>query len=69
MPPRRKKGRGGVRAGSGRKAKAAGEKQRNRVVLLLTDQELRELNQAAGTEPLGTHARRVLLRSLARRRK
>ena len=69
MAAKRKNGRGGLRPGSGRKAKPLGEKQRNRVVLLLTDEEMRELDRAAGTEGLGTFARRVLLRSLARRRR
>ena len=58
-----------MRPGAGRKPKLIGARQRNRVVLLLTDEELRKLDRAAGTEPLGTFARRVLLRYLARRRK
>ena len=58
-----------MRPGAGRKPKPMGARQRNRVVLLLTDEELRKLDRAAGTEPLGTFTRRVLLRYLARRRK
>lgn len=63
------KRRGGVRPGAGRKPKPVEQKQRNRVTLLLTDDELHELDAAAGTEPLGTYARLVILRHLARRRK
>lgn len=63
------KGRGGVRPGAGRKPKPIHTKQRNRLVVLLTDEELRQLEGAAADEPLGTFARAVLLRSLARRRK
>ena len=62
-------GRGGLRPGAGRKPKRSDAKQRNRVVVLLTDKELRKLEQGASEEPLGTFARSVLLRSLARRRK
>ncbi len=65
----KQKGRGGMRPGAGRKAKPLGEKQRNRVVLLLTDDELRQFGRAADAESLGTYARRIVLRHLARRRK
>lgn len=64
-----KKGRGGMRPGAGRKPKLMGARQRNRVVLLLTDDELRQLGRAAEVEPLGSFARRIVLRYLARRRK
>jgi len=58
-----------MRPGAGRKAKPLADKQRNRVVMLLTDEELDELGDASESEPLGTYARRVLLRHLDRRRK
>lgn len=59
--------KGGRRKGAGRKP--LGElKQRNRVTVLLTDQELAELKRAAGEESHGTYVRRLLLRHLARRK-
>jgi hypothetical protein len=39
------------------------------VLLKLTPDELARLTSAAGDEPLAVYARRVLLRSVARRRK
>ena len=64
-----KRGRGGVRPGSGRKPLPLKEKQRNHVMLNLTDGEYEQLLDAAADEPLSSFARRVLVRSLARRRK
>ncbi len=64
-----KRGRGGVRPGSGRKPLPLAEKQRNRVMLNLTDSEYAELMKAAGNEPISTCARRIVVRHLARRRK
>lgn len=57
-----------MRQGAGRKAKAPDEKQRNRLMVSLTDEEWEALVKAAGDEPLGGFVRRLLLRSLARRR-
>ena len=65
----RRQGRGGVRPGSGRKPLPPEEKQRNRIMLNLTDAEYAQLLEAAGEEPASSFARRVLLRYLARRRK
>jgi hypothetical protein len=64
-----KGGWGGARPGSGRKPKPARERQRHPVTAKLTDDELRELREAAGDEPLGRILRRIVLRFLARRRK
>jgi len=52
----------------GPKKKAASEKQRQRIMLTLTDRERRELEQAAEGEALGTFVRRIVLRYLARRK-
>ena len=64
-----KRGRGGVRPGSGRKPLPPEEKQRNRIMLSLTDAEYHALLDAAEDEPPSAFARRVLARYLARRRK
>ena len=69
MSAGRKNGRGGPRAGAGRKPIPPGERQRNRVTVNLTDHEYDELRQAAKDEAPGAFARRVLVRYLARRRK
>ena len=70
MTTRRKRnGRGGARPGSGPKPKPAEEKRRNRIVVNLTDAELDELMNALGHEQVSTFVRRVLFRSLARRKK
>ena len=58
-----------MREGAGRKPRPVEEKQRNRLMVSLTDSEYAELENAAGNEPLGTFARRVLKRYLARRKK
>ena len=65
----KRKGVGGMRPGAGRKRKPPEEKQRNRVMLNLTDNEYKQLADLAGDEPLSAFARRVVLRYLARRRK
>jgi hypothetical protein len=64
----REGGPGGVRPGAGRKPKALEEKQRNRAMVSLTDAEYAAILAAAGDEPIGSFIRRVVLRSLARRR-
>jgi len=60
---------GGVRPGSGRKPKSREEKQGRPVMLYLTEAEYAALQEAAGEEPLATVVRRLVVRSLARRRK
>lgn len=55
--------------GAGRKPKPAGEKQRKAVTIYLTDAEHQDLEEVAGEESLAGFVRRVLLRSLARRRR
>lgn len=65
----KKKGVGGMRPGAGRKRKPLEEKQRNRVMLNLTDCEYKQLTNLAGDEPLSAFARRIVVRYLARRRK
>jgi hypothetical protein len=67
--PVSKRGRGGVRPGSGRKSLPPAEKQRNRVMLNLTDVEYMQLVDAAGDEPISACARRIVVRYLARSRK
>jgi hypothetical protein len=68
MTRRKHKGRGGARPGSGRPPKPAAEKQRNAVMIRLTDAEREALEGAAGGEPLGVFLRRLVNRYLARRR-
>ena len=63
------KGRGGRRQGAGRSPKAPGEKLANRVTVLLTNGELEALRATAGDRPLGTVARELVLRWVARARK
>ena len=65
----KRNGRGGARPGSGPKPKPLSERRRNRVVLNLTDEELRVLRKAAGGHQIGAFIREILFRSLARRRK
>jgi hypothetical protein len=69
MAAQRKAKVGGVRPGSGRKPKPRETKQGRDVSMALTEAEYAALRQAAGDEPLGTFARRIVLRSLARRGK
>ena len=66
---KKKNGRGGARMGSGPKPKPLAQRRRNRVVLNLTDQELRQLKAAVGSEQVGSFIRRIIFRYLARRRK
>lgn len=64
----RKRGKvGGMRPGAGRKPKPREEKQGRDVSMALTEAEYEALRRAADGEPLGTFARRIVLRSLARR--
>jgi hypothetical protein len=65
----KKQGVGGMRPGAGRKPLPLEEKQRNRVLLNLTDAEYTQLVDLAGDEPVSTCARRIVVRYLARRRK
>jgi hypothetical protein len=60
------RGRG---AKTGPKPKPKAQKQARRMMLYLTEAEHRELQRAAGNEPLATYVRRLLVRHLARRRK
>ena len=53
---------GGVRPGAGRKPLPPDEKQRNRIMVSLTDAEYQALLEATGDEPVGAFARKVLLR-------
>ena len=52
----------------GRPPKRRSEKQRNRVVVMLTDAELREVRRRAGETPLGTWLHELLVRVLRRPR-
>ena len=58
-----------MRPGAGRKPKPRAEKQGRLVGLALTEAEYAALREAAAGEALGTFARRIVLRALARRRK
>jgi hypothetical protein len=58
--------KGGVRSGAGRRAKEPAAKQRNRLMVSLTDSEWEALVEAAGREALGSFIRGVLLRYLRR---
>ncbi len=69
MEATKKTGWGGARATSGPKPKPAEERRRNQIVFRLTDDELSQLEDAAGDERTTVFARKVLLRYLARRRK
>lgn len=66
---RETKGRGGPRPGSGRPPLPPSEKRGERVTVNLTQGERRELERAAGSEPLADVIRRVLLRWARRRRR
>jgi len=65
------KGWGGPRRGAGRSPQLTEEVRRNRVVVLLTDEQLETLQRLAeeATLPTGTLAYQLLARGLARRRK
>jgi hypothetical protein len=69
MQSRTKNGRGGPRAGSGRKPLPLAKKRKQRLMINLTDAEYRDLVRAAGDEPPSAFVRSVLLRYLARRRR
>jgi hypothetical protein len=69
MAAQRKGKVGGMRPGAGRKPKPRETKQGRLVGIALTEAEYAALRQAADGEPLGTYTRRLVLRSLARRRK
>ena len=69
MKEKIKDGRGGPRPGSGRKPLPKGLRRDRKVMSTFTDAEHRELEEAAGDEPIGTFVRRVVLRHLARRRR
>jgi hypothetical protein len=69
MAAQRKGKVGGMRPGAGRKPKPREEKQSRHLMVTLTEAEYAALREAARDAPLGTFARGVLLRSLARRRK
>lgn len=66
---RKVKKKGGYRPGSGRKPLPPEDRRSERVVVLLTPSELAKLEEAAGDEPTGTYAHRVIARHLARRKK
>jgi len=65
------KGWGGPRRGAGRKPELTDEVRRNRVVVLLTDDQLEALQRLAEEEflPVGTVAYQLLARVLMRRKK
>jgi len=69
MAAQRKGKVGGMRPGAGRKPKPREERQSHHLMVTLTEAEHAVLSDAARGAPLGTFARAVLLRSLARRRK
>jgi hypothetical protein len=60
---------GGARPGAGRPRLPAGEKRSGRVLLAFTAEELAALREAAGSEPVATVARRLVVRALQRRDK
>ena len=62
----KKRGRGGRRPGAGRPPKPTDEKQSERILVSLTPEEKRVLEEAAGEEPLGSYLRRLLVRHLVR---
>ena len=62
---KRKRGPGGARPGAGRKPSPPGQARRNRVVVMLTDGELKELKKRA-EGPLGTAAHKIIAASLSR---
>ena len=68
MAGRKTGGPGGVRPGAGRKPLPPAERQRNRVVVNLTDAEYDALAKAAGSASPSAFLRALLLRSLSRRR-
>lgn len=70
MAAQRKGKVGGMRPGAGRKPKPRETKQSRYVTLAFTESEYAALREVADEgEPMATAARRLVLRSLARRRK
>ena len=71
MATMKTKGWGGARRGSGRKPDFTEEVRRNRVVVMLTDDQFVRLQGLAEEEflPVGTVAYQLLARVLMRRRK
>jgi len=67
-PKKSKDGRGGARPGTGPKPLPLTKRRRNRIVLNLTDTEYRQVEKAARGKHLGSFAREIVLRSVARRR-
>ena len=63
-----KDGRGGARLGTGPKPKPPSQTRRNRVVIHLTDAELRQVRASAGKAMLAQFARETLLAAIARKR-
>ena len=66
-----RKGRGGPRLGAGRPKGPVAAVRRNRVVVMLTDDELLKLEGIAEKRglPIGTAAYEIVGRALARRKK
>ena len=60
---------GGMRPGAGRKPKPLDEKQGHTLTLRMTAAEYAALREAAAEEPIATVARRLVVRSLTRRKK
>ncbi len=58
-----------MRPGAGRKPLPLAKRLRNRIMFAVTDEELRDLEEASGDEPLSAYLRRLVRRHLARRRK
>jgi len=58
-----------MRPGAGRKPLPIEKRLRNRIMFSVSDEELRALEEACGDEPLSVYLRRMVRRSLARRRK
>ena len=65
---KRSKGPGGARPGAGRKAGPPELVRRNRVVVMLTDAELANLERIASDRAIGTVAYELLAAAINRRR-
>lgn len=61
-------GWGGPRPGSGRKPLPSGQRRSRRIMVNLTEEEAREVEEAAGDASVSDYIRRLVLRHLARRR-
>lgn len=68
MSARKAKGRGGWRPGAGAKPIPAHKRRSEQIAVRLTKRELRELEKAAGDEPVSAFVRKLILRELERRR-